>query len=161
MTLESRLVAALAKEKLWLACAESCTGGLLGARVTRVSGAGDVFRGGLITYHDDTKAELLHVDRALLAQVGAVSAPVARQMAEGARELFAADIAVSITGFAGPTVPPGGELGRVYIAVSHWGGVEVHDLHFADDRERVREGATEEALRFVLDAIPRAVAARP
>lgn len=161
MTLESRVVAALAKEGMWLACAESCTGGLFGARLTRVPGAGDVFRGGLISYQDEMKAEFLHVERELLARLGAVSQPVARQMAEGAREAFAADIAVSITGFAGPSVPPGGELGRVYIGISHWGGTEVHDLHFAADREKVREGATEEALRFVLDVIPRAAKARP
>jgi nicotinamide mononucleotide (NMN) deamidase PncC len=57
-------------------------------------------------------------------------------------------------------VPPGGELGRVYIALAHWGGVEVHELHFPDEREKVREGAVEEALRYLLDAVPRAAKAR-
>jgi nicotinamide-nucleotide amidase len=160
MPLETRVVDALRSHGLTLACAESCTGGLFGARLTRVAGAGDVFFGGVICYQDAVKAELLRVDRETLARHGAVSREVARQMAAGARELFAADLAVSITGFAGPSAPPGGELGRVHVALAHWGGIESHELHFPDEREKVREGAVEEALRFVLEAVPRVVAGR-
>lgn len=158
--LEGQVVAALKQHGLKLACAESCTGGLFGARLTRVPGAGDVFLGGVICYTDDVKADLLHVDRRTLREKGAVTRDVAQQMALGARELLAADIAVSITGFAGPSVPPGGELGLVHVALAHWGGLEAHELHFADDREAVREGAASEALRYVLDAVPRVVAGR-
>lgn len=158
--LEGRVVAALKERGLTLACAESCTGGLFGARLTRVPGAGDVFRGGVICYQDDVKADLLRVDRKVIAEQGAVSREAARQMAAGARELLGADVAVGITGFAGPDVPPGGELGRVHIAIAHWGGIESHELHFKDDRETVREGAAEESLRFLLGAADRAARAK-
>lgn len=158
--LEGQVVAALKQHGLKLACAESCTGGLFGARVTRVPGAGDVFLGGVISYTDDVKADLLRVDRRLLREKGAVTREVAVQMATGARELLAADIAVSITGFAGPNVPPGGELGLVHVALAHWGGVEAHELHFQNDREAVREGAATETLRYVLALVPKAAAAR-
>lgn len=153
--IEARVVAALAARRLTLACAESCTGGLFGARLTRVPGAGDVFRGGVIGYVDDVKVELLGVDRALLREHGAVSRPVARAMAEGARRRLDADLAIAITGFAGPSVPPGGELGLVHLALAHARGVEEHEMHFRDERERVREGAAEEALRIVLAHIER------
>lgn len=157
--LEGRVVHALQENGLTLACAESCTGGLFGARVTRVPGASTAFRGGLITYSDGMKADLLRVDRKHLEGDGVVSRDVASQMAAGARELLGVDIAVAIVGWAGP-IAPRGELGRVHIALAHWGGTESHDLRFREDREAVREGAVEEALRFVLEAIPRAVRAR-
>lgn len=160
MTLETRIVEALRKDGLWLACAESCTGGLFGARLTRVPGASAVFRGGVVSYQDDIKSDILQVPRAILSKSGTVSRDVAHAMATGARELMSADIAVSITGFAGPSVPPGGDLGRVYIGIAHWGGVDVHDLHFPAEREKVREGAVEEALEFVLAAIPKVSRAR-
>lgn len=160
MSLEERVVRALKEHGLTIVCAESCTGGLFGARLTRVPGAGDVFLGGVVSYTDEVKMQLLGVDRALIQEKGAVTREAARQMAEGARELLGADLAVSLTGFAGPSVPPGGELGRVHIALAHWGGVEQHELHFPDDREKVREGAVQEALRFVLDALPRVSAAK-
>ncbi|HUR68521.1 MAG TPA: CinA family protein [Candidatus Thermoplasmatota archaeon] len=160
MSLEERVLEALRREKLTLACAESCTGGLFGARLTTPSGASDVFQGGVICYQDEVKAAILHVDRKLLAEKGGVTAEAARQMATGARELLGTDIAISITGFAGPKVPPGGELGRVYIGVAHAGGVEVHELHFPDAREAVRAGAAERALEYVLDVVPRAAKAR-
>lgn len=159
-TPESRLVDALRRERLTLACAESCTGGLFGARLTRVPGASEAFVGGVIAYQDEVKADLLGVDRETLRTKGAVTREAARMMAEGARQRFGADVAVSITGFAGPSVPPGGELGRVHIAVAHWGGIESHDLHFPNDREKVREGAVEEALRFALEAVERVAKAR-
>lgn len=154
-TLESRVVDALRRERLTLACAESCTGGLLGARLTRVPGASDVFLGGVICYHDDVKTELLGVDRETLRKEGAATREIAKAMAEGARQLLGADVALGITGFAGPHVPPGAELGRVHIAVAHWGGIEPHDLRFPDEREKVREGAVEESLRLLLEAVDR------
>lgn len=157
--LEGRVLRALKDNGLTLACAESCTGGLLGARLTRVAGASEAFVGGFIAYSDRVKVDVLRVDPKLLAEKGPVSREVGRAMAQGARELLGADVAVAIAGFAGPTAPDG-ELGRVCIALAHAGGLEEHDLHFADIREKVREGATEEALRFVLEAAPRAAKAR-
>jgi PncC family amidohydrolase len=85
----------------------------------------------------------------------AVSAEAARQMALGVRDLLGADVGVSITGFAGPHVPPGSELGKVFIAIAIARGVECHEFHFPDAREKVREGATLEALHLLLVAVER------
>lgn len=160
MSLEARAVEALRRERLTLACAESLTGGLLGARITRVIGSSDSFLGGIITYTDAMKASLLGVDRDVLAKQGAVTAEVARQMALGARELLGTDIAISLTGFAGPNIPPGGEVGLVFVGLAHWGGVEVHKLQLPGDRDGVREACVQSALELLLAAIPRAVAGR-
>jgi len=159
MTPEERLVAALRDARLTFALAESCTGGLVASRVTRVVHASDALRGALVTYTDEAKAELLGIDRALLASKGAVTKEVAREMATRVRELLATDLAVSVAGFAGPNVPPGGERGLVFLGVAHWGGVEVHEMRYAGDREKVREAATQDALRFALEAIPKTRAA--
>lgn len=160
MTLASRAIDALRRGSMTLACAESMTAGLFGARITGEPGASDVFVGGMIVYTDGVKTELAGVDPALLEKEGGVSAPVARALAAGTRERLSTDIGLAIVGFAGPNVPPGGELGRVFIALDHWGGTEVHALQLPGDRERVRESAVEEALRFVLDAAPRVAKAR-
>lgn len=156
--LASRAVRALHEHKLSVAFAESVTGGLLGGTLTNVPGCSDVYRGALVSYQDDLKAALLRVDRDVLQKEGAVHPVVARQMAQGVRELLGADIGVSTTGFAGPSVPPGGELGKVYIGLAHWGGVEVHEMHFPDERNAVREGAVREALHYLLEAVPKAAA---
>lgn len=160
MTLEERVVEALRRERLTVALAESLTGGLVAARLTKPPRASDAFLGGVVSYTDGAKAGLLGVDRRALRELGGVSALVARQMASGAREALGADIAVSLTGFAGPDVPPGGELGKVFIAVAHWGGVETHEVQFAGTREAIREACVERALEHILDAAARAVKAR-
>lgn len=153
--LAQRLIDALHRKKMTLACAESCTGGLFGARLTEPAGASGAFLGGVISYHDDVKAKVLRVDAQTLEKKGAVTREIAAQMATGARTLLGADVAVSITGFAGPKVPPGGELGLVYLGVAHAGGVEVHELHFPDDRAAVREGAAEAAMEYALAVVER------
>lgn len=156
VTLEARVLDALRRGRVTLACAESLTGGLLAARLTAPPRSSEVFVGGIVSYTDEAKATLLGVDRDTLRTKGAVSAAVARQMAIGARERLGADVAVSLTGFAGPEVPPGGEVGLVFVAIAHAGAVEVSELHLPGDRARVREGAVEEALRLLLEAIERA-----
>ena len=85
-----------------LVSAESCTGGGIGAALTAVPGSSEVYKGGIISYTNWVKANVLHVPQALLDTVGAVSAPVAEAMAKGAREVLQADVAVSVTGLAGP-----------------------------------------------------------
>jgi nicotinamide-nucleotide amidase len=140
------------KARGWkLAVAESMTGGLLGAALTTVPGSADVFLGGVISYVDAVKVEHLGVDRGVLERKGAVSAEVARAMAEGARGRFGADVAVSVTGFAGPNVPPGGEAGKVHLGLATKSRATSKEMHFGGDREAVRKQAVEEALRMVLD----------
>lgn len=133
-----------------LAVAESCTGGLLGARVTAVPGASDVFLGGVIAYADEVKVALLGIDRALLERHGAVSEPVAQRMARGARERTGAHVGVGITGVAGPG---GGTeakpVGTVWLAVDFGGDVDCVRLALWGNREEIRHRATQAALDIV------------
>jgi PncC family amidohydrolase len=139
------------KARGWkLAVAESMTGGLVGAALTTVPGSSDVFLGGVISYTDDVKAAHLGVDKGLLARKGAVTADVARAMAAGVRERFGADLALSVTGFAGPNVPPGGEAGKVHIGLATATRVTSKEMHFGGEREAVRRQAVDEALAMVL-----------
>ena len=127
---------------LTLALAESCTGGLVSELVTAHAGASAVFRGGAVTYANDAKIALLGVSPALLARFGAVSAEVARAMAEGARRAFNADIALALTGIAGPS---GGSeekpVGLVHLAVSYADGLSDRRVVFPGNREQVRRRA--------------------
>lgn len=150
VTMETRVLDALRRADLTLATAESLTGGLLSARLTDPPRASDVFRGGVVSYTDGVKAAVLGVDRKTLEEKGAVTAEVARMMAEGARERLGADLAVSLTGFAGPDVPPGGELGLVYVGLAHEGGSEARELRFGGDRAAIRAQSAEEAMRTIL-----------
>ncbi|HJI62495.1 MAG TPA: CinA family protein [Ruminococcus bromii] len=102
-TLQENVVAKLREKGVKLATAESCTGGLLSERITAVSGASDVFDFGVCTYANEMKHKVLGVSNETLSVLGAVSAETAMQMAEGARNVSGADLAVSTTGIAGPT----------------------------------------------------------
>ncbi len=144
----------LCRRRGWrLATAESCTGGLIAARLTDVAGSSDVVEGGLVAYDNRVKECQLGVEHALLAREGAVSEPVARAMAEGARRLFATDVAVAVTGIAGPggataTKP----VGLVHLAVAD-GAQTRHAVHvFAGHRDAVREAAVAAALELVASA---------
>jgi nicotinamide-nucleotide amidase len=132
---------------LRLAVAESCTGGLLGARLTEVPGSSDVFVGGVIAYDNAPKVELLGVPEAVLAEHGAVSEPVARLMAEGAARRFSATAALSVTGIAGPG---GGTaekpVGTVWIGCAYGGSVETRRSVFPGSRHEVRARAAQSAL---------------
>ena len=154
-TPEDRLVGALRRAGRTLALAESMTGGLVAARITRVPGSSEAMPAALVTYTDAAKVALLGLDRALLERTGAVTREVARLMALAARERLGTDLGVSVTGFAGPNVPPGGEVGLVFLGVAHAGGVDVHEMRYGGDRDAVREAATQDAIRFALDAVAR------
>lgn len=135
-----------------LVTAESCTGGGIGAALTAVPGSSEVYKGGVISYTNWVKHNLLGVDEALLETLGAVSAPVAKAMAEGARKALAADIAVSVTGLAGPGGDEyGNPVGRVYIGYSDESALESREFTFEGDRESVRRQAAEAALKLVLE----------
>jgi nicotinamide-nucleotide amidase len=123
--LEQVVVELLAERGMTLAVAESCTGGLLGGRLTHVPGSSRVFQGGVISYSNEAKEALLGVPAALLALHGAVSAPVAEAMAQGARERLGADLGVAITGVAGPEGgTPEKPVGLVFLGLASPAGVE-------------------------------------
>lgn len=135
-----------------LVTAESCTGGGIGAALTAVPGSSAVYKGGIISYTNWVKEHLLHVDGRLLEKRGAVSAPVAEAMARGAREVLRADIAVSVTGLAGPGGDDfGNPVGTVFIGYSDREKTLSREYHFPGDREQVRSRTTETALRLVLE----------
>ena len=135
-----------------LATAESCTGGMIGAALTAVSGASNVYKGGIVSYTNEVKHKLLGVDAGLLEREGAVSAPVAQAMAIGARCALDADIAVSVTGLAGPGGDEfGNPVGTVFIGYADEKIATVRHFVFEGDREAVRMQAVEEALKLILE----------
>ena len=135
-----------------LCTAESCTGGMIGAALTAVSGASNVYKGGIVSYTNEVKQRLLGVDADLLEREGAVSAPVAKAMAVGARTALNADIAVSVTGLAGPGGDEfGNPVGTVFIGYADANMAEVRHFVFSGDRETVRTQAVEEALKLILE----------
>ena len=130
-----------------IAVAESCTGGLLGGRLTAISGSSDVFVGGIIAYDNSVKREHLGVPDSDLREHGAVSETVVRRMATGARERFQVDIGIAITGVAGPGGgTPGKPVGTVWIAVDLGGETTARRLNLIGDRAEIRERAAQAAL---------------
>lgn len=135
-----------------LVTAESCTGGGIGAALTAVPGSSAVYKGGIISYTNWVKHNLLGVDQKLLDTLGAVSAPVAEAMAEGARKVLRSDIAVSVTGLAGPGGDEfGNPVGLVFIGYSDCRKTLSRRFLFPGDREAVRQNACREALKLVLE----------
>lgn len=135
---------------LTMAVAESCTGGLLGARLTSIPGSSDVVFGGVIAYANDVKRDLLNVDQKLLDAHGAVSEEVVRGMAEGARDRLRASIGVGITGIAGPGGgTPEKPVGTVWIGLAHQEGTRALQLRLIGDRDEIRRRATQSALELV------------
>ena len=134
-----------------LVTAESCTGGGIGALLTAVPGSSAVYKGGVISYTNDVKTDILGVDRCILDREGAVSAPVAEAMAVGVRQLLKADIAVSVTGLAGPTGDDfGNPVGTVYIGYADANVVISEKYLFPGDRDAVRQKAVNTALQVIL-----------
>ena len=148
--LEEQVLHLLKKEQLTLSSAESCTGGLIAKRLTDLPGASAVFLGGVVSYTNAVKANVLGVPQALLDEYGAVSEPVARAMAEGARRITRSDLAVSVTGVAGPDRDDrGNEVGTVFLALATPKGTIVRHLALGSGRERVRTMAAHHALDTV------------
>lgn len=137
-----------------LATAESCTGGGIGAALTAVPGASDVYKGGIISYCNEIKEKLLGVPAQVLVTHGAVSAPVAEAMAMGARKALDADIAVSVTGLAGPSGDAfGNPVGTVYIGYADEKICLSRHFCFSGDRAAVREQAVSAALKMLLEYV--------
>ena len=151
---EQRLLSELKARGMTFAAAESCTGGLIAKRITDLSGASAVFRGGVVSYTNDVKRDVLGVPQALLDEHGAVSAPVAQAMAEGVRRITGANFGVSVTGVAGPDRDDrGNEVGTVYLAVSTAQGTTATLFRFGGDRAAIRSAAAGTAFRLVLQQL--------
>lgn len=134
-----------------LVTAESCTGGGIGAALTAIPGSSAVYKGGIISYTNWVKVNILNVDGELLETYGAVSAQVAEAMAEGARKALQADVAISVTGLAGP----GGDefdnpVGTVFIGYSDSKVTESIACNFIGDRDSIRDQAAQTALKIIL-----------
>lgn len=158
MSAHADAVARLARTLLargWgMATAESCTGGLIAAACTDLSGSSAWFERGFVTYSNEAKTELLGVDAALIAQHGAVSEPVARAMVAGAVARSRAQVAVAVTGVAGPT---GGSadkpVGTVWFGLATPAGIVTETRRFEGDRAAVREATVAHALARLIERI--------
>ena len=149
---EFELVAALRAAGASVSTAESCTGGLVAARITSVSGASEAFKYGAVTYCNEAKNKILGVKKETLDSFGAVSAETAAEMAAGVRKIMNAEIGVSVTGLAGPNGGEGKPVGLVYVAVNSDNYSEVTENHFSGDRISVRNQAADNALELALRA---------
>jgi len=157
-SLQNALVQLLREKGLTIATAESCTGGLIAKRITDIPGSSEVFGMGAVCYANEIKTKLLGVSEETLRMYGAVSHQTAREMAEGARRVSGADLAVSTTGIAGPgggtTEKP---VGLVYVGVSTPHGCETFELRLARgysaDRERIRWSAASNAISLATNAV--------
>lgn len=153
VTLEKAVVELLVANKLTVTCAESCTGGMLSARLVNVPGVSDVYKSGFITYSNKAKRRLLGVKKSTLQKYSAVSAQTAKEMVKGAALAAQADVAVAVTGVAGPDGTKEKPAGLVYIACSVKGDVTVKEFHFQGNRSKNREAATSAALRLMRSCI--------
>lgn len=156
---EHMLAAFLKKYHMKLTTAESCTGGLLAGTFMNVPGVSDVYEEGYITYANKSKHKLLGVKKKTLKEHGAVSRQTAKQMAKGAAKAAGADVAISVTGIAGPD---GGTeekpVGLVYIGCFVDGKTRVRKCNFQGDREKVRSQAVQAAMEFAIECIQKALA---
>ncbi|PCJ25936.1 MAG: hypothetical protein COA94_05615 [Rickettsiales bacterium] len=160
--LDSQLIAIVEKIKtaaqkgVTISAAESCTGGMLAAYLTAISGSSKYFHGGIVSYSNSAKINLLSVNVGTLEKFGAVSEETAREMATGARKVLASDLAISITGIAGDT---GGTrdkpIGMVCFAIANNEGVQSYTHHFTGDRTEVRQQACKIALELLLAKMTR------
>lgn len=154
VTLEEHIVKILKKKEYTIATAESCTGGMLSNRIIQVAGVSSVYQQGYITYTDTSKTELLGVKESVLNEHGAVSKQVAKAMAKGACKRAKTNVAIGITGIAGPE---GGSkdkpVGLVYIACCINGTVRVREYHFSGNRNKIRESSTVNALVFLRECL--------
>ncbi len=147
---EFKLIELLLQKGKTVSTAESCTGGMVAARLTSVSGASGAFKFGAVTYCNEAKAAVLGVSTETLNEHGAISAETAKEMAEGIRKVMGADIGISVTGNAGPGAAEDKPVGLVYVGVSSENYSAVLENHFEGDRISVRAQAADRALTLGL-----------
>lgn len=154
MECAARLVAACSDRRLTISTAESCTAGMVASSIAGIAGASAVLRGGAVTYVNEIKHSVLGVKNSSLERYTEVSRQVAEEMAEGARRVFASDIAVSLTGYAGPG---GGTdfnpVGTVYLGFSDANGASSMRCSFSGNRNDVRVQATLRALQLCCERV--------
>jgi PncC family amidohydrolase len=147
---------------LTVATAESCTGGRIGDVLTDVAGSSGYVRGGVVAYADDVKVALLDVPASVIRQHGAVSAQVARAMAAGARARLGVDLAVAVTGIAGPSgATPGKPVGLTYVAVADASGIAIRRFAWSGNRDANKAASAVAALRLLLERASVVAAATP
>jgi PncC family amidohydrolase len=152
--LANRLQAACLNAGRTLALAESCTGGMIAAALTAIPGSSGYFVGGIVSYADAAKRDVLGVDPAILDAHGAVSAHVARAMALGARSRLAADVAAAVTGIAGPDGgSPAKPVGLTYVGVADGQGVDVRRVVWTGDRDANRLASTVLVLEMLIERV--------
>lgn len=154
VTLEKAVVDLLMANKLTACTVESCTGGMLSARLINVPGVSEVFKSGYVTYSNKSKRKLLGIKKNILMKHGAVSEQIAREMAKTAATLARTDVSVSTTGIAGPDGgTPEKPVGLVYIGCNVCGRVTVKECHFHGTREKIRESTVSAALSLMRECI--------
>ncbi len=154
VTLEKAVVDLLTANKLTACTVESCTGGMLSARLINVPGVSEVFKSGYVTYSNKSKRRLLGIKKNLLVKHGAVSEQIAREMAKTAATLARTDVSVSTTGIAGPDGgTPEKPVGLVYIGCNVCGRITVKECHFHGSREKIRESTVSAALSLMRECI--------
>ena len=137
-------------ENFTIACAESCTGGLLMSRLTDFAGASAHVKGGVVAYNNEIKNEILHVKAETLKQFGAVSSQTALEMATNVREIFSATIGLSTTGVAGPDKSEDKEVGTVHIAIVGEDYSEVKEFHFSGTRTEIKAQAADAVFELLM-----------
>jgi len=147
------LISLLASRGLTVAVAESLTGGLVVAELTKTAGASAVVRGGVVAYATQLKHELLGVDAQLLAEVGPVHADVAGQMAAGVAARLGATIGLSTTGVAGPDPQGDHAVGEVFVGLAVAGNITTHKLALSGSREQIRRSTVEACLGLLSEAV--------
>lgn len=149
----AELIALMAARGITVAAAESLTGGLVVAELTKVAGSSAVVRGGVIAYATTLKHELLGVDSRLLAEVGPVHADVAGQMAAGVAVKLGATIGLSTTGVAGPDAQGGQAVGTVFVGLAVAGHIATHRLALTGSREQIRRSTVDACLELLSEAV--------
>lgn len=150
VTLEETIVQLLKEQKMTITTVESCTGGMVSARLTDVAGVSEVFKQGFVTYSNKAKRKMIGVKKMTLKKYTAVSEQTAWEMARGGAVLTGADVCVSVTGYAGPEGGEDGQpAGLVYIGCNVKGKIAVQEFHFTGDRRTIRELATVHALTLL------------
>lgn len=147
------LVSLFAEKKLTLSCAESLTGGLFASTITSIPGVSKIFKGGVVTYWNEAKANVISVSKDTIDEYGVVSSECASEMVRGVKKLFNTDVAISFTGNAGPTSMEGKPVGLVYIGIIIKETVFTFEHMFEGDRNQIREACVKQGIKKILELI--------